>query len=95
MLGYQRSRSLVGEGETGAWLQFVDLSALGDVEVLRRLGRDLRLLAPLTLLAAGAIEGAAGGLDTSAQIYMLLAFLFLSISLSPIATAAALRMSMS
>jgi heme exporter protein B len=55
----------------------------------------LPLYVPILIFAAGAIEGAAGGLDTSAQIYMLLAFLFLSISLSPIATAAALRMSMS
>ena len=55
----------------------------------------LPLYVPILIFAASAIEGAAGGLDTSAQIYMLLAFLFLSISLSPIATAAALRMSMS
>jgi heme exporter protein B len=55
----------------------------------------LPLYVPILIFAAGAIEGAAGGLDVSAQIYMLLAFLFLSVSLSPIATAAALRMSMS
>jgi heme exporter protein B len=55
----------------------------------------LPLYVPVLIFASGAIEGAAGGLDVSAQIYMLLAFLFLSISLSPLATAAALRMSMS
>ena len=55
----------------------------------------LPLYVPVLIFASGAIEGAVGGLDVSAQIYMLLAFLFLSISLSPLATAAALRMSMS
>ena len=55
----------------------------------------LPLYVPILIFAAGAIESAAGGLDVSAQLYMLLAFLFLSISLSPIATAAALRMSTS
>ncbi len=55
----------------------------------------LPLYVPVLIFASGAIEGAVGGLDVSAQIYMMLAFLFLSISLSPLATAAALRMSMS
>jgi heme exporter protein B len=55
----------------------------------------LPLYVPVLIFATSAIEGAAGGLDVSAQIHMLLAFLFLSISLSPLATAAALRMSMS
>ena len=55
----------------------------------------LPLYVPVLIFASGAIEGAAGGQDVSAQIYMMLAFLFLSISLSPLATAAALRMSMS
>ncbi len=55
----------------------------------------LPLYVPVLIFASGAIEGAAGGLDVSAQIYMMLAFLFLSISLSPLATAAALRMSVS
>jgi ABC-type transport system involved in cytochrome c biogenesis permease component len=45
--------------------------------------------------SARATENAAMGFDVSAQIYMLLAFLFLSVSLSPWATAAALRMSAS
>jgi heme exporter protein B len=55
----------------------------------------LPLYVPILIFASSAIGGAAGGLDVSAQIYMLLAFLFLAISLSPVAAAAALKMSMS
>jgi heme exporter protein B len=55
----------------------------------------LPLYVPILIFASSAIEGAAGGLDVSAQIYMLLAFLFLAISLSPVAAAASLKMSMS
>lgn len=55
----------------------------------------LPLYVPVLIFAASAIENAAMGFDVSAQIYMLLAFLFLSVSLSPWATAAALRMSAS
>ncbi len=55
----------------------------------------LPLYVPVLIFAASATENAARGFDISAQIYMLLAFLFLSISLSPWATAAALRMSAS
>ncbi len=55
----------------------------------------LPLYVPVLIFAASATENAAMGFDISAQIYMLLAFLFLSISLSPWATAAALRMSAS
>jgi len=55
----------------------------------------LPLYVPVLIFAASAIDNAAMGFDVSAQIYMLLAFLFLSISLSPWATAAALRMSAS
>ncbi len=55
----------------------------------------LPLYVPVLIFAASATESAAMGFDISAQIYMLLAFLFLSISLSPWATAAALRMSAS
>ena len=55
----------------------------------------LPLYVPVLIFAASATENAASGFDPSAQIYMLLAFLFLSISLSPWATAAALRMSAS
>lgn len=54
----------------------------------------LPLYIPVLIFAASAIEAAAGGLDVSAQIYMLLSFLFLALSLSPLATAAALKMSM-
>ena len=55
----------------------------------------LPLYMPVLIFAASAIETAAGGLDVSAQIYMLLAFLFLALSLSPVAAAAALKISMS
>jgi heme exporter protein B len=55
----------------------------------------LPLYVPVLIFAASATENAATGFDSSAQIYMLLAFLFLAISLSPWATAAALRMSVS
>ena len=55
----------------------------------------LPLYVPVLIFASSAIEAAAGGLDVSAQINMLMAFLFVSISLSPLATAAALKMSMS
>jgi heme exporter protein B len=55
----------------------------------------LPLYVPVLIFAASAVENAAQGLDISAQIYMLLAFLFLSLSLSPWATASALRMSAS
>ncbi|UCH41539.1 MAG: heme exporter protein CcmB, partial [Gammaproteobacteria bacterium] len=55
----------------------------------------LPLYVPVLIFAASAIENAAMGFDVSAQIYMLLAFLLLSLSLSPWATAAALRMSVS
>jgi heme exporter protein B len=55
----------------------------------------LPLYVPVLIFAASATENAATGFDSSAQIYMLVAFLFLSTSLSPWATAAALRMSVS
>ncbi len=55
----------------------------------------LPLYVPVLIFAASAIEGAAVGLDVSAQINMLLAFMFLALSLSPVAAAAALRISMS
>lgn len=81
------------------------LSLIGAIAValtvgLRKGGIILSLLVlplyvPVLIFAASAIEGAALGLDVSAQIYMLLAFLFLALSLSPWATAAALKMSMS
>ena len=55
----------------------------------------LPLYVPVLIFAASATENAAVGFDPSAQIYMLLAFLLFAISLSPWATAAALRMSVS
>jgi heme exporter protein B len=55
----------------------------------------LPLYVPVLIFATSAIENAALGFDVSAQIYMLLAILCLAISLTPWATAAALRMSTS
>ena len=55
----------------------------------------LPLYVPVLIFAASAVDNAAQGFDVSAPITMLLAFLFLSLSLSPWATAAALRMSAS
>ena len=81
------------------------LSLLGSIGVALTVGLPkggiilsilvLPLYVPVLIFAASAITGAVGGLNVSAQIYMLLAFLFLALSLSPWATAAALRMSMS
>jgi heme exporter protein B len=55
----------------------------------------LPLYVPVLIFASSAIDGAAAGLDISAQLYMLLSFLFLALSLSPLATASALKVSMS
>jgi len=81
------------------------LSLIGSIGValtigLRKGGIILSLLVlplyvPVLIFAASAIESSAMGLDVSAQISMLLAFLFLAASLSPWATASALKMSMS
>lgn len=81
------------------------LSLIGAIGValtvgLRKGGIILSLLVlplyiPVLIFAASAVDNAAMGFDVSSQIYMLLAFLLLSISLSPWATAAALRMSAS
>ena len=81
------------------------LSLIGSIGValtigLRKGGIILSLLVlplyvPVLIFAASAIESSAMGLNVSAQISMLLAFLFLAASLSPWATAAALKMSMS
>lgn len=54
----------------------------------------LPLYVPVLIFATSAIEATAAGLDVSAQLYMLLSFLFLALSLSPLATAEALKMSM-
>lgn len=81
------------------------LSLIGAIGValtvgLRKGGIILSLLVlplyiPVLIFAASAVDGSVMGLDVSAQIYMLAAFLLLSLSLSPWATAAALRMSAS
>ncbi len=81
------------------------LSLIGSIGValtigLRKGGIILSLLVlplyvPVLIFAASAIEAAASGFEVTMQVYMLLSFLFLAISLSPWATAAALRMSMS
>jgi len=81
------------------------LSLIGSIGValtigLRKGGIILSLLVlplyvPVLIFAASAIEAAASGFEATTQIYMLLSFLFLALSLSPWATAAALRMSMS
>lgn len=55
----------------------------------------LPLYVPVLIFAASAIDVTMGGFEASAQISMLLAFLFLAVSLSPMATAAALKMSFS
>ena len=55
----------------------------------------LPLYVPVLIFAASAVESSAMGFDVSAQLTMLLAFLLLSLSLAPWATAAALRMSAS
>ena len=81
------------------------LSLIGAIGValtvgLRKGGIILSLLVlplyiPVLIFAASAVENSVMGFDVSAQLYMLLAFLLLSLSLSPWATAAALRMSAS
>lgn len=55
----------------------------------------LPLYVPVLIFAASAIEVTVSGFDATGQISMLLAFLFLALSLSPMATAAALKMSFS
>lgn len=55
----------------------------------------LPLYVPVLIFAASAIEVTVGGFEASAQISMLMAFLFIATSLSPLATAAALKMSFS
>lgn len=55
----------------------------------------LPLYIPVLIFAASAVEVTVAGLSASGQISMLSAFLFLAISLSPMATAAALKMSFS
>jgi heme exporter protein B len=55
----------------------------------------LPLYVPILIFGAGAVGNAAMGIDAVAQMYIMAAFLILSLTLSPIATAAALRVSLS
>ena len=55
----------------------------------------LPLYVPVLIFGAGAVGNAAMGIDATAQMYIMAAFLVLSLTLSPVATAAALRVSLS
>jgi heme exporter protein B len=55
----------------------------------------LPLYVPVLIFGAGAVGNAAMGIDAAAQMYIMAAFLILSLTLSPVATAAALRVSLS
>jgi heme exporter protein B len=80
------------------------LSLVGSIGValtvgLRRGGLLLALLllplyVPILIFATGAVVAEAQGLPSGAQIYMLAALLCLTLTLSPFATAAALRIRM-
>ncbi len=79
------------------------LSLVGAIGValtvgLRRGGALLSLLVlplyvPVLIFGASAVGAAAAGLPVTGQLYMLGAFLVLALSLAPVATAAALRIS--
>jgi len=81
------------------------LSLIGAVGValtvgLRKGGMILSLLVlplyvPLLIFAANAVDTAAAGLPVTAHLSLISALLVLSLSLSPLATAAALRISLS
>ena len=81
------------------------LSAVGAIGValtvgLRRGGMLLSLLVlplyiPVLVFAASAVAAAAGGLPATGQLYLLGALAVLSLSLAPVAAAAALRISVS
>ncbi len=81
------------------------LSMIGAIGValtvgLRRSGMILSLLVlplyvPVLIFAANAVETASAGLPITAHLSLLTALLALSLSLSPVATAAALRISLS
>lgn len=81
------------------------LSLIGAIGValtvgLRKGGMILSLLVlplyvPILIFGAGAVGNAAMGIDATAQMYIMAAFLVFSLTLSPIATAAALRVSLS
>jgi heme exporter protein B len=80
------------------------LSLLGAVGValtvgLRKGGMILSLLVlplyvPLLIFAASAVDTAAAGLPVTAHLSLISALLVLALSLSPVATAAALRISL-
>ena len=55
----------------------------------------LPLYVPILIFGAGAVGNAAMGVDATAQMYIMAAFLIFSLTLSPVATAAALRVSLS
>ncbi len=55
----------------------------------------LPLYIPILIFAANAVQSAAMGLDVAGQLYFLGAMLMLSLTLAPIAAAAALRISLS
>ncbi len=55
----------------------------------------LPLYIPILIFAANAVQSAAAGLDVAGQLYFLGAMLMLSLTLAPIAAAAALRISLS
>ncbi len=81
------------------------LSLVGSIGValtvgLRRGGMILSLLVlplyvPVLIFAANAVETAAAGMPITAHLSMLGGLLMLALSLSPIATAASLRVSLS
>ena len=81
------------------------LSLIGAVGValtvgLRKGGMILSLLVlplyiPVLIFASSAVDSAAAGLPVSAQLSLITALLLLALSLSPFATAAALRVSLS
>ncbi len=54
----------------------------------------LPLYVPVLIFGAGVVQNAAAGLETAGQFYLLGAFLALALTLSPLATAAALRISL-
>lgn len=81
------------------------LSLIGTIGValtvgLRRGGMILSLLVlplyiPVLIFSAGAVNAAGAGLSISGHLWLLTALLILAVSLSPAATASALRISMS
>ena len=80
-------------------LSLIGAIGMGLVVGLRRGGMLLALLVlplyiPVLIFGAGAVDAAAAGLAVTGQLYILGAMLMLAISLAPMATAAALRISL-